>query len=508
MKFNIITLITEDLLLEKDNRPIIKSKILPSYGLDPEEWSWLVDEAYKISDKYSVWIVNSFLKHINKVKKETSAAKDNFFSSGHGYYDSPKKNYQYIIDWLTNRNRTGENYKLDFDNLSYDLAMEKAVAWHGSLKAEGVILDEEGETIITYPDGFYWIDLKGSSSKAEADAMGHCGNCPRQDHLFSLRKNKHPFVSLCISDEKEITQCKGKQNTKPKEEYHSYIVDFIIKQKVTGLNSGYDPASDFQFEDLNDELLMKVLKENPDAMNDIITGITLFEKGILIAEQMNEKFYKPETEIGKVPGMFQKNEVLCISKDWGAFAPMFAENRDGSHAEFFSKMIDGDLYDNFWSESEISVADAIGMFDKENEQFFENEFKNQAQYDDIEDWLKSTEYVNIFQQAHRDADMQAMERGYWKQYISSLKDIFYRGPEQEDGYIQASITYEQLKEAIKFYQSDNSYTLKKLTYQLVLELWQTLLKDKQELADPGDASWNDYDDKDFNERVRDTRDEV
>ena len=59
--------------------------------------------------------------------------------------------------------------------------------------------------------------------------MGHCGS--GEGILYSLRKDKHPHLTGDV-DRGSLIQLRGRANTKPKAEYHSYIVDFLLNDEV------------------------------------------------------------------------------------------------------------------------------------------------------------------------------------------------------------------------------------------------------------------------------------
>jgi hypothetical protein len=118
---------------------------------------------------------------------------------------------------------------------------------------------------MTFPNGYYWIDLQTTTCEAEAKAMGHCGNTNQGTTILSLRKNKYPFVTIAYDeDEDKFTQIKGRGNKKPIEKYHQYVVDLIIFLEVDKFKSEYDRKTDLTPDDLSQELYDKLESENPD----------------------------------------------------------------------------------------------------------------------------------------------------------------------------------------------------------------------------------------------------
>jgi hypothetical protein len=103
--------------------------------------------------------------------------------------------------------------------------------------------------------------------------MGHCGNTNKGDTLYSLRdRNKSPHVTAAIDTKKGIVyQMKGRNNKKPIDKYHKYIVDLLMSDeletgvKLLGFGSEYDRVNDFNpSDDLTPELLEKLKEKRPN----------------------------------------------------------------------------------------------------------------------------------------------------------------------------------------------------------------------------------------------------
>jgi hypothetical protein len=178
-------------------------------------------------------------------------------------------------------------------------------AWHNSIKATNKIQSENGKVIMTFPDGYYWSDLQTNSNDDEADAMGHCGRTGA-DTILSLRKKSNggfiePFVTIAINyyDEnksayRDIQQIKGKNNKKPINKYHPYIVELLLNKelKISSIGSEYSPQDDFHVSDLSDVKLIKhLLMEKPKLANrdDIID---MYKKKMLDEDFVNSYYNK------------------------------------------------------------------------------------------------------------------------------------------------------------------------------------------------------------------------
>ncbi len=178
-----------------------------------------------------------------------------------------------ISDYV-NTNSIGDN--TDFEDL-----YNKSRIWHEEIANNVVKTDidnstkkvirkdetDETDKFITYPNGWYWINLNTSYSADEASNMGHCGR-DADKILFSLRdKNSNSRITVSYdADEKAMYQCKGRGNSKPKDEYHEYIINLLLNDKypidiiVTG---SYRPDLDFCLTDLTEEELEELLSEKP-----------------------------------------------------------------------------------------------------------------------------------------------------------------------------------------------------------------------------------------------------
>jgi hypothetical protein len=239
-------------LILENKKDIIINKI----GL-PEKVAEEIERKY---GKYAIWVANSFNGFLLSLLVKKSELTPSHIEA---YWKNLSGNYDYVYDWLRGRSSGPviETEKLDFKNLSLEDAVEKANDWHDKLKeiSSGQILDEEGDVIMTFPDGFYWIKLNKSYCEKESEAMGHCG---RGDGvLYSLRKDKYPFVTADIKDGL-IRQMRGRANTKPLAKYHPYILDLILSDEVRGFDyNSYKPNDNFLLKDLDKKSVDTVLKK-------------------------------------------------------------------------------------------------------------------------------------------------------------------------------------------------------------------------------------------------------
>ena len=114
-----------------------------------------------------------------------------------------------------------------------------------------IILDFRNQNGI----GYYWVDLETYNSPEECERMGHCGRSSK-GRLLSLRsyrlypgtdiKLNKSHLTAAIGDDGIMYQLKGPKNSKPKEEYHPYILPLfdmmlLLRQlKIIWFNEFFD----------------------------------------------------------------------------------------------------------------------------------------------------------------------------------------------------------------------------------------------------------------------------
>ena len=223
----------------------------------------------RIKDKLSSLIMKYILNNLYTEFKEEISIEDRKTYQTLNSFEKVNflcKNYQNIVNNISDKLASINDFLADnntdinviksvktFDNL-YDLSVQ----YHDNLNVvyKNVRVDETPETdvFITYPNGWYWINLNVEYSRDEEENMGHCG---RDDGkiLFSLRddnKQSHITASYSVS-ENALYQIKGRKNRKPKSEYHEMIIDMVLNDKypVNMMKIGsYRPDLDFNLLDL------------------------------------------------------------------------------------------------------------------------------------------------------------------------------------------------------------------------------------------------------------------
>ena len=247
-------------------------------NLDSDMSLWLANQlVIKLKDDakkrgYSDEVISGYLKGENQ---ELDKVTDNVINILSHYFTK-------VLDYV---NSPLHDNKPNINRLTLNDALEKSNAWHKEIEQNQgkQIEDEDGELIMEFPDGFYWIDLQTKRSEQEGESMGHCGNTNEGTTIISLRRNRYPYVTVAYDENnKIITQIKGRGNKKPVERYHKYVVDLIIELEVEKFKSEYDRSSDLLPEDLSGDLYEKLEEANPSYIEN--------SKGYTI-EQMREMYY-------------------------------------------------------------------------------------------------------------------------------------------------------------------------------------------------------------------------
>ena len=313
------------LILEGKYSDTINKKI----GL-PKDISDDLEERY---GKYSIWFSNILFNSIeNKYIYEKEDPKINvknlinnenkeIIDFSNQEYIEKQSAFNYILDWLKGRNSEPviENDKIDFKNLSFKEAVGRSVKWHKEISkiASGTIKDEQGEIVMTFPDGYYWINLNSKNCEDEAKAMGHCGR--GSGVLYSLRQNKKPVVTTDIENG-SVKQMRGKANTKPKKEYHRYILDFILSDLVKKFEyNSYNSQDNFYITDLSEKDINKVIKVKPSLFEN--------QKLDLLEDYQIQELLKLEPDIFPIKKYFKnfsniedfQQEIMNIFQDLDSF---------------------------------------------------------------------------------------------------------------------------------------------------------------------------------------------
>lgn len=334
----------KELLLEKDNRP----KIL-KMGLSQE----VADYLHNIHNKYSIWFADklrnmpAFMSSRNQLQ----------------YIHNMQTAITGILDWAKNEPN------IQINNYSWDQALQAQKEYHDSLQVSDLNF-ENNKIIQKYDDGFYWVDLESCSDSSEGTKMGHCASTGKGETLFSLRaynratKAIEPFITISASPEKgEWHQCKGKRNSKPKKEYHPYIVDILIRNDIFKFVPEFNSKSDFGSQEFieyveensesipNADEIIEKIKESSISYKDFEKIIKNYKQYFTYYNIELEENYDDNSSITTTYSFYLK-----INKQYTDF-PVDCLNLENKKAKkYFEDVVNADFIDISVEESEEDVS--------------------------------------------------------------------------------------------------------------------------------------------------------
>jgi hypothetical protein len=214
-----------------------------------------------------------------------------------------KKIKDYIVYELGGKIKSLEN--LNFDDI-------KNLATEWSKQSGKFNYKEKEKNIIPGLDfrqngiGYYWIDLRGDYSQDECDRMSHCGKSSKGT-LYSLRSYKYApgkkytindsHLTAAIDGDGILFQLKGKNNSKPKSEYHKYIIPLLQLKLDDGeyfinyFGKEYATGNDFKLTDLTDNEFLELYKERPDLYSGVNDYKKLQELGVTTTFDFDTEYY-------------------------------------------------------------------------------------------------------------------------------------------------------------------------------------------------------------------------
>lgn len=161
---------------------------------------------------------------------------------------------------------------------AYDDMMKARDMWYSeSRRSQHHIVRIVGKKVIEFEDGWAWWNLGVSESGEEGVAMGHCGNVQNgtsdDDRIYSLRKQMGRFYArpslTFILNKGWLGEMKGRENNKPTEDYHPYIVKLLELPEVVGIyGGGFRPVTNFALADLAPEQKQEIMDKKPDFVAD------------------------------------------------------------------------------------------------------------------------------------------------------------------------------------------------------------------------------------------------
>jgi murein DD-endopeptidase MepM/ murein hydrolase activator NlpD len=276
--------LAEELLNEADKRQAIKN----AFGFN-DDWA---NEFHNLSDKLSIWIVDTFVKdyirHLQMTDIDLDGKDPKEYTVELFNTSSPNTNptwdrlykpkYEYIMHWV----RAPRREPLNIRAMSLEDAYSQAQEWHDTLQVRKQSnYQETGDVFIDYRNadgiGYYWVHLGKGYCDDERERMGHCGRS-NTGKLISFRKinefgEGESYLTVDYRPGGIVGDFHRHGNKKPTSRFHKQIVDFLINTRypVTQLTQqGVHRYEDnFQLADLSPEDLRKVYQGNAALRFDI-----------------------------------------------------------------------------------------------------------------------------------------------------------------------------------------------------------------------------------------------
>ena len=240
--------------------------------------------------------------------------------------------------------------------------------WRKSVDEDTVEV-KEGDRMIAKFDGgkrAWWL-LERGACRAEADAMGHCGNLPSEkpgDRILSFRTKItdtrwKPHLTFIRDSNGLLGEMKGRGNEKPAERYHPYIIALLKKTKIVkGIKGGgYQPENNFSLNDLDDETREELINLNPNL-------ITVFDKyrkfGATpdVIAGLEERHYESQ-----LPGISSIGEKTVELESWDDLESFARDLNIKPLKKLFEKIEDeADLVGDSLRDSELQdMADEMNV---------------------------------------------------------------------------------------------------------------------------------------------------
>jgi len=426
------------LLTEASKIKVLTNKI----GLNPD----VAAELDRLCGPLSVWMANKLIDNILSYD-QMEIGRDGAVSiiNKNGIGRQNLNHIQGIMDFI----RVGlDGATSTVKNLTFRDLIDKSKEWHDSLEigqgsinyvephTHDIILDfrENGE-------GFYWVDLNTNNSPEECNRMGHCGRTGYGNTIVSLREDRKIPGGKFKLNKSHLTasigggilyQLKGPKNSKPKDEYHNYIIPLFNVQDeedggylIQGFGSEYASERDFKITDLPNQSIIEIYKERPDLFKSYGLKRKLRELGLIEEPDIDwviEKFMKP-SEVGDY-----------VEGDWVVRTKKTKTPAGNTRTEkiyFIETLLDGDMWE-IWSSYDIPWKDSLWYLDKESEHQIMEIIKKRIQSSDpdtpveedeeLEDLIEGWDDDHEIRRCLGQAMDSAYQDAYYEYYMKELRD--------------------------------------------------------------------------------------
>ena len=361
-----------------------------------------------------------------------------------------RQQIQGIMDWI----RVGLNGNVKpYKDLSLKQLKEKSQEWHNSLGvSSGEINYVEKHPIIADfrnqdGEGFYWADLETNNSPEECQRMGHCGRTGQGNTIYSLREVKKisggkyflnkSHLTASVRSDGTLLQLKGPKNSKPKNEYHQYILPlFYIMDDgddyfISGFGSEYASEQDFKLTDLPESVISELYKNRPDLFESRGLQRKLIELGIIEDPKIDYTFVMNIEP--RYINHYIKGDYVVSRRKVKRKSPAGVEYDQTIETTLFEAIISGegymiwDNYDADWKSAidyyiddrnTKEIKEKLKEVAKTSVSFNEEEFNSLSLEDLIEEYDDDWKIRSSVQSA-----VNACERDDYESYVyNKLKD--------------------------------------------------------------------------------------
>lgn len=327
--------------------------------------------AFKILEKYEAEYYENSNRAREIIKKQKLDVPNRMaLVNGSNSFTRERNKVRSIIDWY--RVALNGNIK-PYENLSFDELYEESEKWHESLGVGESKIDyeEKKDIILDFRkdgEGFYWVALGTQRCSEEAERMGHCASS--SGYLYSLREYKNiqndhtlnkSHLTASITSDGTLLQLKGSKNSKPKSEFHKFIIPLLEFKGEDGFlinNFGYeyDSKNDFKLSDLTNDEIKFLYGERPELFNDRKGKILLQNIGLI------EKEKRETTFILEIEPKYIEDYVT------GGWVVSKRKRQNGSTYEIdiFETILSGDVWD-LWQNYDADWEYSVDSISKENE---------------------------------------------------------------------------------------------------------------------------------------------
>jgi len=390
--------IQDELLVEASKLKILTDK----EGLDQDQAELLEELCGPLSvwmlDKIKGWQKDVLKSWDNKTEYSDSTIIGKI--NDNGLTSRLRQQIIGVMDWV----RIGLNGNVKpFKNLSLTELMTKSKEWHDSLNIgeADINYDEKNEIIKDFRDengnGFYWADLNTKNSREESARMGHCGES-KYGYIYSLRETRQlndkykinqSHLTTAIGHDGIMYQLKGPKNSKPKEEYHNYILplfyvlggegeedDYLVK----GFGTEYASQQDFKLSDLPDDVIRDLYRNRPELFSGRVMQRKLVDMGIIESEKIdyNITLKLDPDDVGR----YVDGDYVYRRYKKKVTTPAGAEYDKTVEVTMFELILAGDTYE-FWDHDGSDWSSALNYYvDDKNQTEIRTILRSLAERDD------------------------------------------------------------------------------------------------------------------------------